>query len=657
MDTRDDPNLFLPGGQGLIRFPDQDNWRLSGDEKRADTLRGAALQLKAGLDQGNVNALNQCSAVRRYDDGTVIEVRKNYNFYDLSIYCPQVERSKPVETPNAMPQLEPGQFFWLPGCVARYGFAQGKELFNEIPIRIGGGVDTSNMGIGLVFLTTREAGLPAPGTSPDGSISRKYRVCRLDGADPESGLGGAIALLSGWHIPTVGPFTLSCVVKLRQEIENDYSFTEKTQESGNGFTIWNPIKPRLLRSSDGVNWATECPASLAPLVGYKIPTRFSSHWARLTLPWPDYNINFVTRSVEWIGYHEIRSVCDGEPLLVSDYDAASPYWDKVEVGDIKTIEGEYSEFSEKNTDFNNIAPYCSYCKFKVECRYLFSIGTRAKSFFDDGSHCFATVEGSSFIVEEFTVSGKFSCSVGDNIDIPNGGGRKGTVESFVYNYNGDIIVSTDLVLTTYTIFKLKDYLYKKYLIESVPSVSFGSQPFPVCHPQGYMIGMNIMGLCWYNGNKIVAGKICNFEEDYLFEPIVSDQLSVGIWHHVVMTYDASGKTSLYITEIEGNETSILSGFQPTSVFINTDGHGGFVPVSIGADGWTSSPIDDSSFSNDYSSWVASSYMDIGLLRVYHRALSKNESKLLVKEAFGGVFVADDHESAQLMGAGLVPMMV
>lgn len=83
----DDGTLYQPGGTGLIKFSEQVFWNLQGDKQRADSYRGAALQLKASLDAGNAKGVEQCSVQRKYDDGTVIDVRKAYNFYYVTIYC------------------------------------------------------------------------------------------------------------------------------------------------------------------------------------------------------------------------------------------------------------------------------------------------------------------------------------------------------------------------------------------------------------------------------------------------------------------------------------------------------------------------------------------------------------------------------------------
>jgi hypothetical protein len=52
-----------------------------------------------------------------------------------------------------------------------------------------------------------------------------------------------------------------------------------------------------------------------------------------------------------------------------------------------------------------------------------------------------------------------------------------------------------------------------------------------------------------------------------------------------------------------------------------------------------------------------SHMDVGLVRFYHRELSKQEVQLLTREAFNSVFVADDFEAGALVGNGYKPITI
>lgn len=612
----DDDTLYQPGGTGLIKFPEQVFWSLQGDKQRAEGFRGAALQLKANLDAGNGKGVEQCSVQRKYDDGTVIDVRKAYNFYYLTIYSPLGKQLQPGQEPVDIPVLQPGQFYWVPGCVARYSF-KNEDLQNEIYIKPGTidpSIDTTNTGQGATFLSLKDAGLSPLLPSPDGSITREAKVCYLEGAETGSGYSGARLNMSSWHIPTSGAFSISALVRLRKPIEMDYSFTSKTKELDCGYTVWNPIKPRILTSKDGETWSAVCPGSAVPLIGWHIPSRFSKHWVRFTYPWPNYNNNFVSNYADQIGYREIGTVCDGEPLMASASDAASPYWDKVMAGEQETLSGEFQTGWEENAEAANAAPYASFCTFKVDGAHSKEAGTRVVASLSDGAKRYATVA------------------------------------SYIYEYNGDGSVK-DTILT------LKDYQYKRYMTEAQPSLTFGAQPFPVSHPQGYMIGTNFLGLLWYNGNKILAGKVCDFETEYGLSPIVTNELEIGAWYHVCLTMDADGNCTLYLTKRGDSNPVVFASIQSIEEFSAYDGFGQSLKVSVAADDWRFAPAVDSTVSNSISQFEFSSYMDMTLLRFLHRALSRTEAVLLAEEAFGQAFVADDAEAGQLQGMGYAGIMV
>jgi hypothetical protein len=601
------------------RPPEQINWRLEGDKDRADSLRGIGLQLKGQMQRENTFDYSVFS--RRYTgkDGTTCTIVRNCgpttDVYTITIYCPPQKQGNQNAQSN-IPSLQPGQFYYVPGCVARYGFIN--ELYNEIPLKRGSageGVDTSNTGMGVVFIPLKDSGLPGTGVTPDGSISRDYRVIDFVGSDPDDPYTAPFLELSSWHIPNEGPFSISCVFRLNEDVICDYSQTTKTGELDNGFAVYNEIKARLLFSDDGATWYTHCPGGTAPLIGYKIPEKFYDHWVTITYPWPTYNNNFVQNGDKAIGYREIATICSGEPLLVSPYSQDSPYWDKVYTGGLETLSGKFLSGWAENTDIQNTAPYKSFCTFRVEGAHGKDAGTRAVASLSDGTRRYATVE------------------------------------SLYYEYENDEIVAT--------VFTLKDYQYKLYMTEAQAAITFGSQPFPVSRPEGFMIGMNIMGMVFFNagGTRLVAGKVCNFQDECKNPPIVSDILDLGEWYHAVMSYDEKGKTGLYLTKLGQNEVAPLEAAQSTSKFQNVDGFGGAVGLNVASDNWSLGPRADSPATERTAEWEFSSKMSIGLMRFYHHALKKEEAVLLKREVFDGIFVADDNEAAQLVGSGFQPVTV
>lgn len=627
---------------GIIPFAEQVFWSFQGDRVRADSLRGLAMQVVNRLKAAHPTNKIASDALR-LDDGSIIQVNKAYNFIYVTVFCPEKRQLKPNQEPVNLPVLQPGQFFYIPGCRARYSF-KNEDLQNEIYIKPGTidpSIDTTNTGQGATFLSLKDAGLSSFLPSPDGSILRPAKVCYLEGAEPDTGYSGGRLQMSSYNLPTSGAFSVSALVRLRKPIEMDYSFTSKTKELDCGYTVWNPIKPRILTSKDGETWSAVCPGSAVPLIGWHIPSRFSKHWVRFTYPWPSYNDNFVANADNQIGYREIGTVCDGEPLMASAYDAASPYWDKVEAwpyseswtlggaGDVRvTYHGEgFEDFHEENAQSENTAPYASYCTLILSRNgyygdpYINSlpseppVGMRCVAYTSDGDVRYGTVISTS--LEGLTSGGYY------------------TTERIV----------------------IKDYEYKKYMKDATPNVAFGNCPFPVSHPQGYMIGTNFLGLMWYNGNRIIAGKVCDFESEYNLSPIVSNELELNVFYHACFTFDAKGNCALYITKRGDTNTVIYKSTQSTQDFGALDGFSMALKVPVGADDFMMAPSANSPPTDYTSQWEFSSCMDISMMRFYHHALTREEAVLLAKEAFGHAFVADDDEAGMLQANGLKEVVV
>ncbi len=590
----------------------------SGDKQAGQARRGLVLQALQMLKTENVWNLPQYSKSVQWDDGTIITVRRNHTMYTAEVFVPEsnfAEEEVPRQI-DLLPVLRPGQFYHIPGCKTRY-FFRDKDLQNEIyiaPGSIDSSIDTINEGRGMTFLSFKDVGLLPLRPSPNGSITRSAWVCYLEGAEPNSGYSGARLNMSSYNLPTSGAYSISALVRLRKPIELDYSFTSKTKELDCGYTIWNPIKPRILMSEDGTTWSAVCPGSAAPLIGWHIPARFSTHWVRFTYPWPTYNDNFISNYTDQIGYREIDTVCDDEPILKSDWYPVSPYWDKVPFGELETLDGEFQSGWSENAENANAAPYASFCTFRVAGAHGKDPGTRVVASLSDDSKRYATVV------------------------------------SYIYEYNGDGTIK-DTVMT------LKDYQYKLYITDAQSVLTFGNQPFPVNHPQGYMIGTNFLGLLWYNGDKIIAGKICDFESEYEFPPIVTESLEIGAWYHVCLTMDDVGNCVLYLTKKGNASTTIYKSKQSVGKFSAFDGFGQALKVSIAADDWAFAPSANSQTTDYTSQFESSSYMDIATKRFYHHALKEKEAVLLSKEGFGEAFVADDSEAGALQGMGYQAVVV
>lgn len=579
---------------------------IKGDQVRGARLRGRALQLLRITKEQNFQHLPVWQMTFHQDPltGAKAEAGPGTDVFVCSVIFgqPQVEihaasedeaRAGEASAASDAP-LSPGQFYHIPGCVARYDFKGSLE--NAVPFTEGDqeeGAGNTNSGSWTSVFSFPEAGLRALRGSPGGVIRRDFHVFRLDGGSVDADEDAMSLSMSRTNMPGTGPFSVSCVARLNEEIVMDYTFTEKTEELASGFEIFNPIRPKVLRSEDGERWYAECPGSIAPVVAYLAPDRLSTHWSLITFPWPPFNSNFLSSWGQQIGFREIVENCPGEPLLTHG-DKMSPYWDQVTPGSLDVLDGTFENFWEENAEIRNAGCYFSYCTFRVPGSHVKAVGTRVAGTCPDGSRRYARV--------------------------------------FARIY--------DTVSDT-TLFTLQDYQHRKYVNHAVPSLEFGTQQFPVVHPNGYLTGMIFQGLCWYNGNRILAGKLCDLEADYKNDLLVTGPLDVGSWYFMCLAHDDDAST-LYYSKFGSGTMHVVSGRQSASAFPFSDDLGDETKVHVGSAAWRMavSGNDD----DVRSAWDFSSKTDVGALRFFHRAVRQAEVTLLCQEAFGAAFVADGFEA-------------
>ncbi len=175
----------------------------------------------------------------------------------------------------------------------------------------------------------------------------------------------------------------------------------------------------------------------------------------------------------------------------------------------------------------------------------------------------------------------------------------------------------------------------------------GPNPYP--HPMGFVTGVQATGLFVYNGDRLMVAKISDYTTQYGYEPIITGAVKIGTWHHAAATYDEDGAAALYLAELDAPEATAWTGLQPKCALDEA-----FTGARSGVNHWTLSSENTGEIISEYRMNPA---MDVALPRFYHYALSAGQAYMLQLEAFGDVFVADDHEAGELAGKGYTPILV
>ncbi|MFZ5813458.1 MAG: hypothetical protein ACOY4F_15585 [Thermodesulfobacteriota bacterium] len=286
--------------------------REHGDTLAAAALRPAARRELDTLARVNVNDLDVVSRTVRFDDGRVIVCRRVGGRDLVDIHAPTRRLRTAGGREPALPPRhgEEGFFYVIPGCVARYD-GPG-DLVNAIPDGPLAGW-TVGTGSAVALLPFSETGLPDPGVVPETGDERVYDAFRLPG-------GAASGLLyAPGHIPASGAFALSCLFRLRERLEYDYTFDEKG--------VLSPVRPYVLRSGDGVDFTWTCPGSLSPVIGFCEPMAHPDWVEEITYPWSPWNEDFAEKTEEVAGIKRVEQSCPDAPLLAPDGSAGDPYLD------------------------------------------------------------------------------------------------------------------------------------------------------------------------------------------------------------------------------------------------------------------------------------------------------------------------------------------
>jgi len=295
--------------------------RYCGDAAVLAPLRREALQALEAMRRENVFGLAVYGRETRLPSGGRIVCRRVGEQDVIEIHGPARRESGRLRRPAVRPRPErDGTFYAIPGCLARY---EGLTRFaNAIPDGDLAGWELG-LGAGVTVVEPALAGLPEPLGLPEAGIDREVGVFTLPG-------GAASGLLYGRaHIPDAAPFSVSCLVRLREYLEYDYTYDARS--------LPNPIRAYLLQGTgDGV-FAWDCPGGIAPVIGFCSPHVHPDWVETVTYPWTPWNANYRSKTEQLLGAKRAASACPGAPSLATAYprDAAGnayPYPDGFVMG-------------------------------------------------------------------------------------------------------------------------------------------------------------------------------------------------------------------------------------------------------------------------------------------------------------------------------------
>lgn len=280
-----------------VRLPGE-----GGDAEGLAGLRGAALRELDVLRRENVFDLPVYARSLRLDSGETIVCRQVGQQDMVEIHAPRSRERLPMGRPASplLPERD-GYFYAIPDCLARY---EGlSSLVNAIPDGLLAGWSLG-LGNDVTVLPAGRAGLPEPMGLDAAGIARELGVFVLPG-------GSASGLLFGReHIPDGAPFSVSCLVRLREPLDYDYTYDARD--------VLNPFRAYLLQSTDGRDFTWDCPGSLAPLLGFCSPHLHPDWVETVTYPWSPWNDDFSSNTELLTGAKRVETACPGAPLLAGD---------------------------------------------------------------------------------------------------------------------------------------------------------------------------------------------------------------------------------------------------------------------------------------------------------------------------------------------------
>ncbi|MEA5090606.1 hypothetical protein [Solidesulfovibrio sp.] len=305
------PGLRIPAAGELADFRPTARLRfaagisgagLEDDDPYLARLRAQAFRELGVMRRENVFELPVFSRTVRLPGGETLVCRRNGCLDSVDIHAPTEREDAPRR--RALPEphrREAGTFFAIPDCLARYEGGDG--LGNAVP---DGALAGWSLGLGddVTVVSPGEAGLPEPEGLPEAGIARRRGVFALPG-------GAASGLLFGrGHIPDAAPFSVSCLVRLREALEYDYTYDARG--------VCNPFRVHLLQSADGADYAWGCPGSISPLLGFCSPHLHPDWSTTVTYPWAPWNADYAAKTETLLGAKRVETACDGAPLLAGE---------------------------------------------------------------------------------------------------------------------------------------------------------------------------------------------------------------------------------------------------------------------------------------------------------------------------------------------------
>lgn len=276
--------------------------RFAGEVAALAGLRATGLRELAAMDRENVFDLPVYGRSLVLPGGETVVCRRVGALDTVEIRAPRPRERRPADRVGRpeLPERE-GRFYAIPGCLARYDGLS--SLGNAIP---DGPLAGWSVGCGrdVAVVAASRAGLAEPLGLEAAGIVRERGVFLLPGG-PSSGL-----LFGRDHIPDSAPFSVSCLVRLRERLEYDYTFDAKS--------VLNPFRAYLLQSADGRDFTWDCPGSIAPVLGFCSPHLHPGWTETVTYPWSPWNTDFPANTQRLTGARRADTACPDAPHLAGD---------------------------------------------------------------------------------------------------------------------------------------------------------------------------------------------------------------------------------------------------------------------------------------------------------------------------------------------------